>query len=194
MAKKYVYSQGMHGVNDFIYIDLLPDVKRAGQFNIKVIIGLLFLIVSTFVLIFIPYSTRIAEYEELNSLNNDLKVELDLTKEEYIGFEINPNNIDFEDDIETIDEMRVDIKSIIDDIQLKVNPYNGSVERVSFNAAKSTISVDINVNNLSYFSSLNSDLLELPWVTSISPITAKLLDNGFTHQATFTLGVDYLVK
>ena len=40
----------------------------------------------------------------------------------------------------------------------------------------------------------NSDLLELPWVTSISPITAKLLDNGFTHQATFTLGVDYLVK
>ena len=90
--------------------------------------------------------------------------------------------------------MRVDIKSIIDDIQLEVLSNGGSIQFISFDASESTISIDVDVRNHANFSTLRTDFLELPWVTSCSPIDSKLQSDNFTHRATFTLGVDYLVK
>ncbi len=49
--KKNVYQMDASGYGDFIYVNLLPEVKRSRQFNVNVIITLLFTIVIGFVLI-----------------------------------------------------------------------------------------------------------------------------------------------
>ena len=37
MASKHIYAKSISGVSDFVYVDLLPDVKRSRQFNVNVI-------------------------------------------------------------------------------------------------------------------------------------------------------------
>ena len=100
MAKRFVYQKGMHGYSDFVYVDLLPHVKRARQFNVNVIVALLVLIILTYVLVFVPYSDKLYQYEDLKAQNNDLTHELTLTNEEYIGYEINEDLINFEGNID----------------------------------------------------------------------------------------------
>ena len=85
MANRHVY---MKGNNDFVHVDLLPDVKRSRQFNVNVIVELTLAVVLSFVLIYIPYSRAIVDFEESNGINNNLKHELLLTQEEYDGYEI----------------------------------------------------------------------------------------------------------
>ena len=76
MAKKHVYSKDTTGFGDFIYVDLLPDVKRSRQFNVNVIIALLYAVVVGFIFIYLPYSDAVFHYEELSGINYDLKHEL----------------------------------------------------------------------------------------------------------------------
>lgn len=194
MAKKYVYSQGAHGVSDFIYVDLLPDVKRVGQFNIKVIIGLLLFITLTFVLVFIPYSNQVATYEDLNALNNDLNVELTLTQEEFIGYGINIKNANFESDINLLDEIKVDIRDTLGDIDIEAKRNDTFVEYVSYNAQTSEFVIEFSSKDYVNFGPLETDLLTLDWVKYCTKTTWSVSTDGQTYVSTYTIGVDYFVK
>ena len=81
MAKKIIYSKGTGIKSDFVYVDLLPDVKRSREFNINVIIVITIAVVLSFVFIYIPYSRATVIFEESNGLNNDLNHELLLTQD-----------------------------------------------------------------------------------------------------------------
>ena len=83
MAKRHVYSKDTHGYGDFVYVDLLPEVKRSRQFNANVIIALLYAIVLGFFLVYRPYSSAVFDLEAKYSENYDLKHELTLTQEEF---------------------------------------------------------------------------------------------------------------
>ena len=53
MPKRHVYSKDTTGYGDFVYVDLLPEVRRARQFNMRVIVLLLITITVTFVLVYL---------------------------------------------------------------------------------------------------------------------------------------------
>ena len=85
MANKHIYAKSASGISDFVYVDLLPEVKRSRQFNMNVI-GALFLgVFLSYVLIYMPFRAATEQYETLNALNNDLQHELILTNEEYVS-------------------------------------------------------------------------------------------------------------
>jgi len=137
---KHVYAKSENNT-DFIYVDLLPDLKRSRQFNVNVIAALFLGVALSFILIYMPYRTLTEKFEELSSLNNDFNHELRLTNEEFVGHEINLNNIIFEEEIDNLETYKVDFNNYFDDIELVVDANNGTITYISFSASASTLTV-----------------------------------------------------
>ena len=190
MASKHIYAKSISGVSDFVYVDLLPDVKRSRQFNVNVIASLFLAVVLSYVLIYMPYSDATVEYERLKALNSDLKHELTLTNEEFVGYEINLDTISFEEEIELLLAYRIDFNNYFDDIELLTNFHGGNIIYTEYLAESSRIHVTIVFSDELYFSLLNTDLLELNWVESIDDLVISKTGDALQNSATYSIGVD----
>lgn len=192
MAKRHVYSKDATGYGEFIYVDLLPEVKRARQFNMNVVISLLFAIVLAFFLIYRPYRDGTFELEEVTSLNNDLIHELSLTQEEFSGYEIDLEAIQFEDDIRGFELLRVDFNNLMDDVELIVDDNNGRLRRVTYNAKTDTLTFEVALISQFGYNTINNQLLILPWVAASD--YGNIGKIGVESISTFTIEVDYDVE
>lgn len=190
MAKKFVYQKGMHGYSDFVYVDLLPQVKRARQFNVNVIVTLLVLIILMYVLVFVPYSAKLVTYEGLKAKNNDYTHELELTTEEHNGYEIDETVISFEGKIDSINELKVDLKFVIDDIISLTGNNDATVQSIYYNAETKQVVTEIITNDYVNFSILETDFLSQGWVANSEHTPYRLMGDGNTYTSEFTIGVD----
>ena len=187
MAKRHVYSKDTHGFGDFVYVDLLPTVKRSRQFNMNVIIALLYAIVLAFFLIYRPYSSAVFELEDLNSENYDYVHELNLTQEEFEGYNIDLSAIEFDQDIATAESLRVDFNGLLDDIEILADLNSGDIESVSYRAESKEFVIEVSFRTQHHQNDLNTDILRLDWVSSSSAV--KGTDGTLTYV--YTIGVDY---
>jgi hypothetical protein len=166
MAKKYVYQKNEHGYSDFVYVDLLPTVRRARQFNISVIAALLFAIVMIYVVIFTPYRQATIVFEEKNDIHNDLVHHLSLKEEEIDLHEINTTISAFEDDINRLIDYRVDFNYLIADVENEVSLLGGEITEISYSAEQQELQVVVKMTNFFTFSSLEANFRQLDWVNS----------------------------
>jgi hypothetical protein len=194
MAKKHVYSKDVTGYGDFIYVDLLPEVKRSRQFNVNVIIALLYAIIIGFFFIYRPYSDAVFQYEDLSGINYDLKHELSLTNEEFSGYEIDLDALAFEEDIIEMELKRVNYNNLIDDIQLIVDLNNGRIKQVTYNSDTKELLVQVSIISQFSYNTLNNQVLNLPWVSYSSYSTPTRDFDEVEYTSTFTIGVDYNVE
>ncbi|MEC9484391.1 MAG: hypothetical protein UMR38_00775 [Candidatus Izemoplasma sp.] len=189
MAKRYVYQKNESGISDFVYVDLLPEVKRARQFNVNVVIALLLGVVLSFIFIYMPYRDATIEMEELNGLNNDLKHEKTLTQEEITGYEIDLSVIDFQEDIAQIEEQRINFNNYVDDLELITQVNSGRITNVSYNQDISQIEIDVAIVTPFSYNILNNQILNLNWVTSSTYSTPQRFDGDVEYKSTFTIEV-----
>lgn len=194
MPKKIVYQKSETGVTDFVYIDLLPEMKSLRHFNVNVIIVLLLLVVSSFILIYIPYRNATIEKEELNSLNNDLQHELILTQEEVIGFEIDTTVIDFQDDIDGLKDFRIDFNNHINDLALTASLQGGRITEIDYDFNTQTINMTVAIVSTYTFNMLNIDILNLDWVTDSVYNTPTSIAGDVEYTATYQIGVEFNVE
>lgn len=190
MPKKIVYQKSETGVTDFVYIDLLPEMKSLRHFNVNVIIALLLLVVSSFILIYIPYRNATIDKEELNSLNNDLQHELILTQEEVVGFEIDTTVINFQEDINDLKDYRIDFNNHINDLALVTSLQNGRIVEIQYDFNSQTINMKVAIVSTYTFNMLNIDILNLNWVTSSVYNTPTTFAGDVEYTATYQIGVD----
>jgi|LGOV01.1.fsa_nt_gb hypothetical protein len=194
MSKKHVYSKDATGFGDFIYIDLLPEVRRSRQFNVNVIISLLFAIVLAFFLIYRPYSDATFLLEDVSSINYDLEHEFALTQEEFNGYEIDIEAISFEEDIHEMEKLRVNFNNLIDDIELIVDANSGRIKEITYNAETKEIRVTVAIVSQFSYNTLNNNLLSLEWVSSsIYGVPVRQPDQ-VEYTSIFVIGVDYNVE
>jgi len=189
MATKHVYAKSSTGISDFVYVDLLPDIKRGRQFNVNVIIALLLAVVLSFTFIYTPFRQATEYFEELNSLNNDLYHELDLTNEEFIGYEINVSTISFENEITDLLENKVDFNNLLDDIELLVDIHGGDITYVVYSAELSTLHLTVIFTSKLTFYDLNNEFIKLNWVETSGYSNPTNSSDPVLYSATFTLGV-----
>ena len=194
MPKKHVYTKDSSGFGDFVYVDLLPEIRRSRQFNMNVILALLFAVVLGFFLIYRPYSTAIFELEELNAINNDYEHELVLTQEEFDMYEIDLDAIDFADDITAANKLRVDINNLVDDVELKVDSSNGRIRSIQYYAEIERMLVEVSIVSQFSFNTLNNQLLNLPWVEDSEHSVPVRYSDDVEYTSTFEIGVDYNVE
>jgi hypothetical protein len=184
----------MKGNNDFVHVDLLPNVKRSRQFNVNVIVELTLAVVLSFVFIYIPYSRATVEFEESNGLNNNLKHELLLTQEEYAGYEIDLDALDYQSKIDLIKESKTDFNNYKDDLEIIVDLYDGMLSRITYDAESESIEVAIQMTSMLMYDTLNNSMLDISWVNYSTYITPRLLANGVMYESTFTIGVENNVE
>ena len=194
MAKRHVYSKDATGFGEFIYVDLLPEVRRARQFNMNVVVSLLFAIVLAFFLIYRPYRDGTFELEEVTSLNNDLLHEKVLTQQEFDGYEIDLNAIQFESDIQGFNLLRVDFNNLMDDVELIVDDNNGRLRNVQYNATSDTLTFEVALISQYSYSTINNQLRILPWVETSKYSSPIKPGDDVEYVATFTVEVDYHVE
>ncbi len=190
MAKKIIYAKGTGIKSDFVYVDLLPDVKRSREFNINVIIVITIAVVLSFVFIYIPYSSATVVFEESNGLNNDLTHELLLTNEEYAGYEIDLDALAFQAKIDAIKVSKTDFNDFRDDLEIVIDVYDGYLNKIVYDAESRTIEVTIQMTTRLMYDTLNNSLLNIPWIENSEYVAPRLLSNGIMYESTFTIGVE----
>jgi len=194
MSKKHVYSKSEHGIGDFVYVDLLPEVRRPRQFNVNVILSLFFAVITLYLLVFIPVTSKTAQLEDLNSWNNDLQHNFELINEEFRGYEIDLDVVNFETNISELETMQVDFNNLLDDIELQVNSLSGDITYVSYSAENSTLRVTVEMSVYSAYPSLDQLFLNLDWVTDSGEYTRVKNGDDTEYTATYTLEVDPSVE
>ena len=187
---KHVYAKSEHGIGDFVYVDLLPEVRRPRQFNVNVILSLFFAVLVVYILIFVPVSSKTTTLEELNSWNNDLAHEYTLIEEEFFGYEIDLEVIDFEAEIENLVDLRVDFNNLLDDVELEVNDVSGDISFISYSAEQSQLRVTVQLTNFYSYNTLDQEFLNLGWVVSSDYTEPEKNGSEVQYSATFTLEVD----
>lgn len=193
MAKKHVYQKSISGVSDFVYVDLLPEVKRARQFNMNVIIAGTLAVILVWGLIFIPYRQKTEDFEALNGHNNDLKHRLNLKNEELLLHEIDTSIIQFEQDIINLEELSIDFNQYLDEINLLVAPY-GAVTEILYSAETSTLRVSVIMIN-DRFAVLENDFQEIDWVVEDGVTRTDEEDYGDVYELVhYTLEVNQDVE
>lgn len=187
---KHVYAKSEHGIGDFVYVDLLPEVRRPRQFNVNVILSLFFAVIAVYILIFIPVTRKTSELESLHSWNNDLQHEFSLIEDEFDEYNIDLTVIDFEDNIDNLDTLRVDFNFLLDDVELQVNEVSGGISFISYSAEDSKLRVTVQLVDRYTYDTLNQNFFNLPWVTYSSKTDPEKNGAEVQFSATFTLEVD----
>lgn len=190
MPKKHVYAKDTTGFGDFVYVDLLPDVRRARQFNMRVIIALLITISFTFVLIYLPYSSATFELEDISSDNNDLQHELTLVNEEFTGNEIDLDAIAFQKDIDAISNLKTDYNDLYDYLFILVDLNDGRIKDAYFNMESAEIVITVSMVNNYRFNTLNNQILNLSWVVDSSYTDPVQYGDDIEYKGTFTIEVN----
>jgi len=191
---KHVYAKSEHGIGEFVYVDLLPEVRRPRQFNVNVILSLFFAVLVVYILIFIPVNNKTIELESLRSWNNDLAHEYSLIDEEFVGYEIDLDVITFEEEIQNLIDLRVDFNNLLDDVELAVNDVSGSISFISYSAENSELRVTVQLTSFYAYNTLDQDFLNLDWVISSDNTDPEKNGSEVLYSATFTLEVDPNVK
>jgi hypothetical protein len=188
--KKQVYVKNSVGSGDFIYVDLLPEVKGARQFNVNVVISLLYAITLGFILIYLPYRDGTFELEEVTRRNYDLNHELVLTQEEFDGREIDPAAIDFERNISILQSYKPDFNNLMDYVELIVDDNNGRIREVTYDANTSTLTFEVLMVSQFGYNTINNELLLLDWVSS-STFDRVTKVNDVEYLTVYTVEVNY---
>jgi predicted PurR-regulated permease PerM len=190
MAKKHVYSKSEHGIGDFVYVDLLPEVRRPRQFNVNVIISLFIGVIAVYTLIFIPVNAQTAELEELRSAYQDKQHELTLIQEEFAGYEIDLSVLEYADSISALEDYRVDFNNLLDDVELEVNKVGGEITFISYAAEASQLRVTVQLTSFFSYNTLDQNFKNLPWVDDSDYTEPDKNGADVVYTATFTLEVD----
>ncbi len=190
MAKRYVYQKSAAGVSDFVYVDLLPEVKRARQFNMNVIIVGTLAVIATWVFVFIPYRTQTEIFEEKNGVLNDLTHRLTLKLEEQELHEIDLGIIQFEEEIDALLNLQVDfrvMKNQVDNV-IESTDNEAYVRDISYSAIDNTLLVKVATKYDFYDTTFLDDFEDLDWTGTVT------LDSNSTSEDlyvfTYTLEVN----
>ncbi|MFK5884073.1 MAG: hypothetical protein QM489_07040, partial [Candidatus Izemoplasma sp.] len=194
MADRKVYAKSSAMRSDFVYVDLLPNLKRTRQFNVNVLFTVLFAVLLTYFLIYLPYRNVSDDLSELNGINNDLNYELILVNEEIRGYDINVETLDFQANLYDAENLTVDVNKYISEVNDKIAAIPAGAESVSFvyNLDENVLIVKVKIkDDYDSFFTLDDSFQDLSWLIFSTLTDPKKTGDPIYSEVTYTLGVDY---
>ena len=178
------------GEHEFIYVDLLPNVKRPRQFNVNILYIVLIAVAASWFLVYMPLSSRQETLDRVLEQNNDMTNQLLLLNEEVQGYRIEQSRIDFSNQIDRVDAMQTSYLDVFLPIQDIISNYNGQITQLRYDAVTEELQVVVILNTEFIFQNLNLELLEQDFVRSSSHTTPTQQAGTVRFRATYTIGVD----
>ena len=192
MAERKVYLKSAALRSDFVYVNLLPDLKRTRQFNVNVLFTVLFAVLLTYFVIYLPYRNISEELSELNGINNDFNFALILANEERRGYEIDLDTMAFQNDLLIAENLTVNVNNYISDVNYEVTALGGDSISFSYDLDENVLLVIVGFDDYyASFVTLNDNLREIGWVISSPDVDPEQSGVIGYYKATYSLGVDY---
>ena len=189
MANRKYRSKYTNESNEFIHVDLLPNVRRPRQFNVNVLFVVLFAVIFGWLIIYIPLANRQETLNEVTELNWDLQTERELRTQQLVGYGINPERIDFAQRIDEADNLNIDFHVYSLELTEVIARYNGQIQLVRYDALRTEFFITVRMNNVFDFESLNWDFEELGFVVSSSHTNPLPVDLQ-TYTSNYTIKIE----
>jgi len=178
------------GEHEFIYVDLLPNVKRPRQFNVNILYIVLIAVAASWFLVYMPLSSRQETLDTVLEQNNDMTNQLLLLNEEVVGYRIEQNRIDFMSQLDRIEALQTDYLDVFIPVRDIVLNYNGEITQLRYDRISQQLQLVVILNTEFTFQNLNLELLEQDFITSSEHTTPNQQAGTVRYTATYTIGVD----
>jgi len=182
------------GEHEFIYVDLLPNVKRPRQFNVNILYIVLIAVAASWFLVYMPLANRQETLDRVLEQNNDMVNQLLLLNEEVTGYRIEQNRIDFSNQLDRVELMQTNYLDVYQPVRNIISNYNGQITQLRYDAVTEELQVVVILNTEFVFQNLNLELLEQDFVTYSSHTTPTQQAGTVRYRATYTIGVDINVE
>jgi len=170
--------------SEFVYVDLLPNIRRPRQFNVNIILIVLVTVFFTWLLIYWPLNSRQEEYDAALERLNDLRTQESFIEEQIETYRIDRNRINLSDSIEAARDHQVHVMHHISDLEVEIDRIdsNASIEVIRFDLSDNLIILRVPLQRTVDYSGLNRRFIDLPFV----------IDSSYSISSSeFTLEVDF---
>lgn len=156
--------------SDFIYVDLLPDMRRPRQFNVNIILIVLVAVFFTWLLVYWPLSGRQNQLDEALNLNNDLTAQRDYIESQIDAYRIDRDRIDLLGSIETALDNQLNMTQYHSDLVAAIQSVESDarIRSINYNASNNTITLRVNLQRSLSYENVNIAFLDLEFVANSS--------------------------
>lgn len=193
MANRKYQGRSVSGTNDFIHIDLLPDVKRPRQFNVNILLLVLIAVFASWLIIYLPLTTRQERLDNALEERSDLQYELLLVNEERVGYNIEQERVTFLSYIENANSLKIEFMDYHTQIS-NVIEAEGLIDAVFYDGLTKTYTYRVDTSNAATFDVIRFSLIDLPFVINVEYQENFQGDNNSLRQAEFEIEVDTNVE
>ncbi len=187
--------------SDFIHVDLLPEVKRPRQFNVNVVFIVLATVILTWLIIYIPLSSRQETLDTVLERNNELTDERDSLRGIINEHRIEADRVALAESIDDIKALQQGYNVYIDDFENAIvfTDSSGYLTSFRYNAVAGeivfTVVYRIPIEAYNPFRDLEFELLSLDYVENVSRSPRSQIAPGSTrYSSRFTLEVSRLAE
>ena len=152
--------------SEFVYVDLLPNIRRPRQFNVNIILIVLFAVFFTWLLIYWPLNNRQAEYDKALETLNDLETQQTFIDEQIETYRIDRSRINLLNSIEDARHHQIYVMHHIGDIETEIAYVDptASIEVIQFDLSDNEILLRIPLQRTVDYGGLNRRFNDLPFV------------------------------
>lgn len=178
------------GEHEFIYVDLLPNVKRPRQFNVNILYIVLIAVAASWFLVYMPLANRQETLDRVLEQSNDMQNQLLLLNEEIVGHRIDEDRINFANQLEHAMSLESDFQSKFEILNNQVESFNGEIISVRYDAVTEEYLISVALINEFLYQNLNLEILELDFVNYSAHTAPLTIAGSVRYRATYTIGVD----
>ncbi len=176
--------------HEFIYVDLLPDVKRPRQFNANILFVVLFGVALSWFIVYMPLNARQEELNRVSEIRHDLQHQRALIAEEISGYRIDEARFDFYNQLRLIESLEGDFQLQYQPLRTSIEQRDGQLISLNYDHFASTFRIQVSLANVFMFENLMFDLLELDFVERVSYDNPQPVSGSIRHRATYTIEVN----
>ncbi len=192
MARKF-HKKATRTSNDFIQIDLLPEMRRPRNFNVNILLLVLIAVVASWLIIYLPLTTRQENLDNALETRSDLRFERDLLLEEIVGYNIEQDRLTLQDRLQQAEALGIDFFYYYDWFEeIMLTRDTVDIVLVDFDAVSGIFYIDVLAPSTSSFRNIEFLLIEELGDTLIAiQYDVASLPVGTQRFATFILEVDF---
>lgn len=178
--------------NEFITVDLLPDVRRPRQFNVNVILIVLVAVFFSWLLIYWPLNARQNDLDKALEINNDLNNAEAMLEEQVQEYRIDTEVLTFAEYIDRINTLYTDYEALDQGIQAAILAIEPSAHFTfySYNAVNQTYTIRVSLSHFLMFDDVLIGLYELDYVLDASNNEPTSPSDTSRYEARFIIEVD----
>lgn len=161
-SRKYA-GKDTRPTNEFIHIDLLPDVKRPRNLNINLLLIVLIAVVASWLIIYLPLTSRQTALDAALERSGDAQYELLLVNEQLVGLNIENERIAFYERLERAQALQTDFDALHDAVAAEIE-RRGVIHYFLYDAVAGELYIQVSATSITSFDIIDFDLIELPMV------------------------------